>query len=90
MSDAMLDYWTSFARNGTPVAAKAPEWHPYAHGGSFMWFRDVPTLSAGLMPGMFSLNEEVICRKRATGTVEWNWNVGLASPVLPADTPACD
>ena len=90
MSDAMLGYWTSFAKDRTPVAAKAPEWHPYAHGGSFMWFRDVPTLSAGLMPGMFALNEEVMCRKRATGQMGWNWNVGLASPVLPAGSPACD
>ena len=89
MSDAMLGYWTSFAKSGAPVAAKAPEWHPYAHGGSFMWFGDVPALSAGLMPGMFALNEDVMCRKRATGQVAWNWNVGLASPVLPRPTSAC-
>jgi para-nitrobenzyl esterase len=38
---------------------------------------------------MFALNEEVMCRKRATGQVAWNWNVGLASPVLPRPTSAC-
>jgi para-nitrobenzyl esterase len=89
LSNAMLDYWASFARDGVPAAKKAAAWHPYAHGGFFMWFRDVPTLGAGLMPGMFGLNEQVMCRKRATGSIGWNWNVGLASPVLPPATPAC-
>jgi para-nitrobenzyl esterase len=90
LSDAIGDYWTSFARDGAPAAEKAPDWHPYSRGQSFMWFRDVPTRSVGLMPGMFALNEEVMCRKRATGSIGWNWNVGLASPVLPASTSACD
>jgi para-nitrobenzyl esterase len=89
LSDAMLDYWTSFARSGAPTARKAPAWHPYAHGQSFMWFKDVPTLSAGLKPGMFALNEQVVCRKRAAGTLAWNWNVGLAAPAIPPKTAAC-
>ena len=86
----MIGYWTSFARDGVPAAKKAAAWNPYARAGSFMWFRDVPTPSAGLMPGMFLLNEQVMCRKRATGSIGWNWNVGLASPVLPPTTAACE
>jgi len=26
LSEAMLDYWTSFARSGVPRAANAPDW----------------------------------------------------------------
>ena len=54
-----------------------------------MWFSDAPTPESGLMPGMFALNEQVMCRKRASN-VGWNWNVGLASPVLPARPADCD
>jgi len=41
------------------------------------------------MPGMFALNERVMCRRRASGDQAWNWNVGLVSPVMPGPTPAC-
>jgi para-nitrobenzyl esterase len=35
------------------------------------------------MPGMYDLNEEVMCRRRAQGSQPWLWNVGVASPPLP-------
>jgi len=89
LSDAMLDYWTSFAATGRPAAKKAAAWSPYASNGSYMWFSDAPTPQSGLMPGMFALNEQVMCRKRASN-VGWNWNVGIASPVLPAHPADCD
>ena len=89
LSEAMIGYWTGFARDGMPMAAAAPAWHPYAHGGSYMWFHDVPTPATELMPGMFALNEEVMCRKRAAGSAGWNWNVGLAAPVLPPKVDGC-
>jgi para-nitrobenzyl esterase len=41
------------------------------------------------MPGMFELHERAVCRRRATGQLPWNWNVGLVSPVLPGPSPAC-
>ena len=36
-----------------------------------------------LLPGMYELNEQVVCRRRAAGGIPWHWNVGLASPPLP-------
>ncbi len=33
-----------------------------------------------LMPGMYELHEEAVCRRQASGDQPWNWNVGLASP----------
>ncbi|HEX4736889.1 MAG TPA: carboxylesterase family protein [Allosphingosinicella sp.] len=89
LSDAMLDYWSSFARTGRPQAAHAPGWPAFAQGGGYMHFADGPEPATNLMPGMYALNEEVVCRRRAAGTLPWHWNVGLASPKLPPVTPAC-
>jgi para-nitrobenzyl esterase len=90
LSDAMLDYWTSFARNGNPVAAKAPAWPAYGTAGNYMHFTAKPEPSKDLMPGMFALNEAVMCRKKATGKIGWNWNVGLAAPKLPPKVAGCE
>jgi para-nitrobenzyl esterase len=89
LSDAMIGYWTSFARTGRPQAAGAAAWPAYAPRGSYMAFRQQPTPASNLMPGMFALNERVMCRRRASGQQAWNWNVGLVSPVMPGSTPAC-
>lgn len=88
-SDAMLDYWTSFARDGQPVAANAPAWQPYGADEAYMHFTDVAQPASKLMPGMYTLNEKVMCRRKAKGKVGWNWNVGLAAPALPPKTPEC-
>jgi para-nitrobenzyl esterase len=89
LSEAMIDYWTSFARTGAPSSAKAPFWRPYASGGAYMAFRDTPQAEENLLPGMYSLNEQVVCRRFAAGDLAWNWNVGLWSPPLPPPSPAC-
>ncbi len=88
-SDDMLDYWASFARTGRPQAAHAPDWPAYGTSRAFMHFADVPKPEEGLMPGMYDLNEAVMCRRHAAGTQPWNWNVGLAAPVLPPATASC-
>ena len=90
LSDAMVDYWVSFARTGTPVAANAPAWAPYGTQGAYIAFRDTPQAEVGLLPGMSALHERAMCRRRASGTTAWNWNAGLASPVLPGPTAGCD
>jgi para-nitrobenzyl esterase len=89
LSDAMIDYWTSFARDGVPRAASAPAWLAYGGAGHYMHFVEAPRLETGLMPGMYELNEAVVCRRMATGKIGWNWNVGLASPELPPAAPNC-
>lgn len=89
LANAMLDYWASFARTGTPAAANEPPWPSYGHGRAYMAFEDAPHARADLMPGMYTLNEQVVCRRRAEGGIPWNWNVGLASPPLPAAVPEC-
>lgn len=89
LSDAMIGYWTSFARTGRPRASDAAAWEAYAPQGAFMVFRDAPTPATNLMPGMFVLHERAVCRRKASGDQPWNWNVGLVSPVLAGPTPAC-
>lgn len=83
LSTAMLDYWTSFARTGQPVAAGAPVWPVFDGNGSYMHFADAPSLATALYPGMFELQEDVVARRRASGDQPWHINVGLFSPPVP-------
>ncbi len=89
LSDAMLSYWTNFARSGRPTAQGQPDWQPYGPARAYMAFADAPRPGTRLMPGMYELNEQVMCRRRAAGGIPWNWNVGIVSPPLPPARPEC-
>jgi len=82
MADAMLGYWSSFARSGTPQAEGAPAWPSYGTTAAYMDFGDAPQAATNLLPGMYELHEEAVRRRRASGDQPWNWNVGLVSPKL--------
>jgi len=89
LSEAMIGYWTSFARTGKPQAANQPDWPAYGAARAYMAFTDAAHPADRLMPGMYEFHEEVVSRGRASGDIAWNWNAGLASPKLPAqNTPA--
>lgn len=89
MSDAMMDYWTSFMRSGEPSAPDQPRWTAYGSGRAYMTFADEPRAGTRPLPGMYELNEEVVCRRRASGSQSWNWNVGIISPPLPPRAEHC-
>ena len=89
LSDAMMDYWVSFAATGKPTAKSQPTWPAFGQSRAYLRFADTPRPEQGFMPGMFELNEEVMCRRRASGSAPWNWNVGLASPPLPPKVTGC-
>lgn len=89
LSDAMLDYWASFARSGKPQAGNAPDWPAFGQSASYMAFTDAPHPSQRLMPGMYELHEEVVCRRRAQGKLPWHWNTGIISPPLPDPVATC-
>ena len=89
LSDAMVGYWTSFARTGRPQAANEPDWPAYDGTTAYMAFKDAPRRSEHLMPGMYTLQENVVCRRHASGDQAWNWNVGIVSPPLPPKTASC-
>jgi para-nitrobenzyl esterase len=82
MSEAMLNYWSSFARTGEPRAKGEPDWPRYGTTAAYMHFGDVPQVSQRLLPGMFELHEEAVRRRRANAETPWNWNAGLLSPLL--------
>jgi para-nitrobenzyl esterase len=81
LSDAMLSYWVSFARSGTPSASGQPAWKTYGAEANYMTFAKAPKPGVKLFPGMFALHEAAVCRRRAVGQ-PWNWNTGVVSPVL--------
>lgn len=89
LSDAVIDYWTSFARSGRPEAANAPAWPAYGSTAAYLEFQDVPKASTHLLPGMYELFDGVFCRRRASGEQPWNWNEGSAALKLPPKTAVC-
>jgi len=89
LSEAMMSYWTSFASVTEPIATRQPAWPAYGSTRAYMMFSDVPRPGAHLLPGMYELNEEVVCRRRAQGGLPWNWNVGLVAPTLPTREDVC-
>ncbi|MEO8778485.1 MAG: carboxylesterase family protein [Rhodanobacter sp.] len=89
LSDAMIDYWTSFARSGKPVAKGQPDWPVFGSNMAYMAFEHTPQPSHDLFPGMYKLVNEVVCRRRESGTQPWIWNVGIAAPQLPPKNVEC-
>lgn len=87
LSDAMLAYWASFARDGAPHAPDEAAWRPYDAKRAFMAFEDAARLR-NAPPNAYELHEEVVCRRRAHG-VAWHWNVGVIAPPLPPASTAC-
>lgn len=89
LSDAMVDYWASFARTGTPRARNQVEWLMHNKSGAYMVFDGKPRVKRDFMPAQYRLHDNVVCRRRAAGNVAWNWNVGMAAPALPPKTETC-
>ena len=74
---------------GLPPPRTRPPWPAYGRERAYLAFEDAPHAKVHLMPGMYELNEQVVCRRRAKGGIPWHWNVGLASPPLPDAVPQC-
>ncbi|MEO6798562.1 MAG: carboxylesterase family protein [Rhodanobacter sp.] len=89
LSDAMIGYWTSFARTGKPIANGEPDWPAFGSNKAYMAFTDAPHPSHDLLPGMYKLVNDVVCRRKASGDQAWIWNVGIAAPKLPEPTAQC-
>lgn len=89
LSDAMVEYWTSFARSGAPRAEGQPAWPAFGTDQAYMVFDGKPFVVNDVLGDRYDLYEETVCRRRAAGDQQWNWNVGVLSPPLPAKAPQC-
>ncbi len=89
LSDAMIGYWSSFAATGQPRTANEADWTAFGSTGTYMAFREVPSPGKDLLPGVYELNEEVVCRRRASGDLIWSWNAGLIAPIFPGAGLRC-
>lgn len=89
LSTAMVDYWASFAQAGVPSARNQPAWPSHNKEAAYMIFAGKPHVAANFMPGQYDLHEQVVCRRRAAGTIPWNWNVGVIAPPLPTAQETC-
>ncbi len=89
LSNAMLQYWASFARDGAPTAHGQVDWPAYGADAAFVVFDETPQAGTQLLGTRYALNEAVVCRRRAAGDQPWHWNVGIASPPLPPRVAGC-
>jgi len=89
LSEAMLGYWSAFARTGQPQVPNEPAWPVFGSDQAYMAFTDAPHPRSHLLPGMYEINEQVVCRRHAGGDTPWGWNVGVASPKLAPEAPQC-
>ena len=78
ISNAMLDYWTSFAADGVPRAVGLPDWRSYGAGQNFLAFEDAPVAGRDFKPGMIELHEAFGHQQREAGQA-WGMLVGLAA-----------
>lgn len=90
LSDAMTSYWASFVKTGTPSAPGSPAWPAFKTAENYMHFGATPKAATDPLPGMYALNEAVVCRRIKQGDQPWGWSVGLIAPILPAKTAGCD
>ena len=87
---AIMQYWANFARTGTPSAEGAADWPAYGENATGMVFSETPKAWPGLARARFELHEAIVCRRRADGSLQWNWNVGVISPPLPPEVTTCN
>lgn len=78
LSDTMIDYWTSFARDGRPRSSGDAVWAAYVPGENYMLFDGTAQLLRNPHPGMFELNEAFVARRRAAGRA-WGLAIGLGA-----------
>ncbi len=81
ISDALLDYWTSFAATGQPESAKGPVWPAYGNDQAYLKIGPELAVGTNPMPGMFELHEELVRQRKAAGE-PWFLNIGLGAPAL--------
>ena len=92
LQDTMIDYWTNFARTGSPGTAGGVEWPRYGATARYLALGAQPVAGVDPTHGAYALHEQAVCRRRAAGDQPWIINVGVGSSPLPpptAKSPGC-
>ena len=89
LQDAMADYWTTFARTGSPGTSGGVTWPRFDAQARFLDFGSRPMVGVDPMRGAYALDEEIMCRRRAAGDQAWIINVGVGASPLPPATAGC-
>lgn len=76
ISNAMLDYWTSFAATGQPFSHDGPDWLPYGVEENYLHIDEKLEMGTDPIPGMFELHEELV-QERKNENIPWFFNVGI-------------
>lgn len=90
LTNAMMAYWVSFSKSGQPKAKGEADWPAFDSSNAYMHFANSPQPARSLLPNMYELHEEIVCRRREDGTQAWHWNAGIASPILPPRKAVCE
>jgi para-nitrobenzyl esterase len=89
LQDAVDDYWTNFARTGSPGTSEGVAWPPYGSTAAYMDFKDWPKPGVNPTHGAYALHEEAVCRRRVAGDQSWIINVGVGASPLPPAIEGC-
>jgi len=89
LQDAVMGYWTTFARTGSPGAVQGVTWPRYGAAARYLEFGAMPVAGVDPTHGAYALHEEAVCRRRAAGDQSWIVNIGAGSSVLPPPTAGC-
>ena len=89
LQDDVIDYWTHFARTGSPGTADGVAWPRYGASARYLDFRARPVAGVDPTHGAYALHEQAVCRRRAAGDQSWIINIGAGSSPLPPPTAGC-
>jgi para-nitrobenzyl esterase len=89
LQDAVLDYWTQFARTGAPGIAHGVAWPRYDAAQRYLDFADGPVPGVDPSHGAYDLHEAAACRRRAVSDQSWIVNTGPDASLLPPPTGPC-
>jgi para-nitrobenzyl esterase len=79
LSEAMISYWTSFARDGIPKAPGQPDWPRYtARDRAYLDIDDRPSAALNLQRGAFDLADGLVAERRRQGR-GWRLDIGFSA-----------
>jgi len=79
LSDAMLNYWVSFVRTGTPTAPGETAWPRFtAKERGYLDIDARPVAARDLQPGAYGWAEALVAERRARGKA-WRLDIGFSA-----------